>query len=424
MIYEQTKNLYALRRTYTLANTDREVLARLYLPIIGYEALALYNYFDNILPSVGVKRGMIKDIYNDLHMNPTIFLRARSMLEAMRLLKTYYKKADEGKEDEFLFSLASPLEPEKFFKNPAFPAILKKQLNDACRYNELRRTFMIGSDIDSRFTDISVQIWDVFTIDDKFFMEEDEEKEDSYLRRIEDEHENFDVDKFVSIFLNNNPMLTRKDIEADLDFVKLYANLYGVSEERASVVFDRSFLSTSNTFNRKAFLKDIRDLSILSDVPEEFGDVMAVIGDSKSSKKLELFNKISPATLVYHLTDKQPLLPSDFELIEALRDRNDLSIGVINVIIDATITKTGGKLSRAYAEKLARSIVFNNANRNTFEAYSYIYNDNEKFLTKNTKSKRLNSYKKKDQETKSKKINTFDEDDDLDGIVLPDLEVF
>lgn len=422
MIYEQTKNLYALRRTYTLANTDREVLARLYLPIIGYEALALYNYFDNILPSVGVKRGMIKDIYNDLHMNPTIFLRARSMLEAMRLLKTYYKKADEGKEDEFLFSLESPLEPEKFFKNPAFPAILKKQLNDACRYNELRRTFMIGSDIDNRFTDISVQIWDVFTIDDKFFMEEDEEKEDSYLRRIEDEHENFDVDKFVSIFLNNNPMLTRKDIEADLDFVKLYANLYGVSEERAAVVFDRSFLSTSNTFNLKAFLKDIRDLSILNDVPEEFGDVMAVIGDSKSSKKLELFNKISPATLVYHLTDKQPLLPSDFELIEALRDRNDLSIGVINVIIDATITKTGGKLSRAYAEKLARSIVFNNANRNTFEAYSYIYNDNEKFLTKNTKSKKLNSYKKKDQETKSKKINENDED--IDEIDLPNLEVF
>lgn len=423
MIYDLTNNVYTLRRTYTLANTDREVLARLYLPIIGFEALSLYNYFDNILPDVGVKRGMIKDFYNDLHMSSSTFLQARSMLEAVQLLKTYYKKGSGEKEDEYLFSLKTPLEPEEFFKNPALPALLKKEIKDVRRYMELKRAFLIGNDIDSSYSDISVPIWDVFSIDDKFFIEEEGEKDASYLRRLEDEHETFDIDKFVSLFLKSNPMLSRKDIESDLSFVQLYSNLYGVNEERAALSYDRSFLSSTNSFDKKSFLKEIRQLSILNEVPEEFGDVMSVIGDSKSSKKLELFNKISPATLVYYLTDKQPLLPSDYELIESLRDRSDLSIGVINVIIDATITKTGGKLSKVYAEKLARSIVFNNANRNTFEAYSYIYNDNEKYLNKATKSKKLASYKKPQSNSDEKKAPSLFEGDDLDDIVLEKLEV-
>ena len=65
----------------TLTEFDRDVLNRLYLPIIGRDSLNLYNYFYSIL-EVGLKQSsaiLHEELLNNLEIDINKFINSRSI---------------------------------------------------------------------------------------------------------------------------------------------------------------------------------------------------------------------------------------------------------------------------------------------------------------------------------------------------------
>ena len=106
-----------------LNDNDRLVLSMLYQPIIGSTALSLYFTLWSDLN----KTEILSNEYTHHHLMNTMNLKlddvisARRKLEAIGLLKTFYKK---GEVNNYVYELYSPFSPVEFFSNPILSSSL------------------------------------------------------------------------------------------------------------------------------------------------------------------------------------------------------------------------------------------------------------------------------------------------------------
>ena len=115
--------------TYTIVNKsiitedDKKNIISLYQPIVGPIAVSLYFTLLNDLSILDY----ISNDYTHYHLMVTMsssldtIKKARESLEAVGLLKTYYK---EGETDTYVYELYSPLSPKEFLTSPIFNVTL------------------------------------------------------------------------------------------------------------------------------------------------------------------------------------------------------------------------------------------------------------------------------------------------------------
>lgn len=87
----EENDTFLLWRHYTLSNTDRKVLAMLYLPLIGFESFGMYSYFDSLLGEKEYYQGPLNNLKKNLNIDGFHFILAREKLEAIGLLKLIKK---------------------------------------------------------------------------------------------------------------------------------------------------------------------------------------------------------------------------------------------------------------------------------------------------------------------------------------------
>ena len=133
----EENDTFLLWRHYTLSNTDRKVLAMLYLPLIGFESFGMYSYFDSLLGEKEYYQGPLNNLKKNLNIDGFHFILAREKLEAIGLLKTYKKNIND--KDEYVFDLQQPKDPKQFFSD----VLLVGNLEKACGELELRKLKLI-----------------------------------------------------------------------------------------------------------------------------------------------------------------------------------------------------------------------------------------------------------------------------------------
>ena len=101
-------DLYIVVNKTVINEQDRKLITTLYQPIIGYSAVSLYFTFVDDLD----KRNLMSEDLTHHHLMSTMQLKlsdiliARKKLEAVGLLKTYYK---EDHVNHYVYQIYSPM---------------------------------------------------------------------------------------------------------------------------------------------------------------------------------------------------------------------------------------------------------------------------------------------------------------------------
>ena len=148
--------------TYTIVNKtiiteeDKKNIIALYQPIIGPIAVSLYFTLLNDLSILDY----ISNDYTHYHLMVTMscsldtIKKARESLEAVGLLKTYYK---EGEIDTYVYELYSPLSPKEFLSSPIFNVTLYNNIGKK-EYEYIKTQYSLPKVDLKEYEDISKEL--------------------------------------------------------------------------------------------------------------------------------------------------------------------------------------------------------------------------------------------------------------------------
>ena len=154
--------------TYTVINrtilteNDRKILTMLYQPIIGANSV---NLFFTLWMDLDKNEFMsVEENHHHLmtstSLNINEIIAAREKLEAVGLLKTFYKEKEE--ENNYIYELFSPLSPSEFFSHPILNIVLFNSVGKK-EYERIVNYFKVPRIILNDYEDITKSFNDVFT---------------------------------------------------------------------------------------------------------------------------------------------------------------------------------------------------------------------------------------------------------------------
>ena len=138
---------YVVVNKTILTEIDKKNLLNLYEPIIGFGAVSLYLTLWSDLDRLEI---MSRD-FTHHHLMSILkcslegIKQAREALEAVGLMKTYYK---EGDINSYVYELYSPLSASEFFNNPILNIVLYHNVGEE-EYNYLKKVEIFIANIDS-----------------------------------------------------------------------------------------------------------------------------------------------------------------------------------------------------------------------------------------------------------------------------------
>lgn len=357
--------------TYIVVNksiindNDKKILTMLYQPIIGSIPTSLYLSLLSDLDKLEI-------MSNELTHQHLMFImklkledikEARETLEAIGLLKTYYK---EDNITNYVYELYSPLEPNEVFNHPILNIVLynnlgKKEYNKIVEYFKLPKTNMNG------YTDITRKFSDVFESVSKsgFDILNDTVRGTSKLKLDIDNNLDFDFliaafpKKMVNEKIWNNET---KNLINSLSFI------YNIDVNKMQDII-RISLNEKGMIDKQLFRKTCRNYYQF----EEGGKLPSIIyknqpeylrnpiGDtSKRAKMIFTFETVSPYEFLKHKNNNTDPTLRELRILENLLVDLELKPGVVNVLLDYVLKTNDNKLNKNYVETIASQWKRNN----------------------------------------------------------------
>lgn len=337
--------------------SKKKVLTTLYKPIIGVVALTLY---ETLL--CDLNKGDTESIeYNHHHLETNMqvplkeIVKAREKLEALGLLKSYYK---EGSLNSYIYVLFSPVSAYEFFNDPILNDILYSNVGKL-EYDNIVEKFKTSRIYLKDYTDITCSFDSVFSIVNSGEYVENNEIISDNARRLEIKSK---VD--LDIIEESIPSKMKSDRcfnRESKDMIKELAFLYNLDTNRMITLVRNSINEKGNI--DKTLLKDNcrnsykfennNKLPALIHTKQPW-ELKEPEGDnSPIGRMVKSFEEISPYQFL-KLTLKNGE-PSDREkkLIEYLIIDLGLNPGVVNVLLDYVLKVNNNKLQKAFIEEIA-----------------------------------------------------------------------
>jgi len=358
MIVIKGNDFFDIRVKSLIADYDRDTVANLYQPIIGYVAHALYM---SLIGETSFHRKNNVMTHDDLFIKMGIdakrFVDARKMLEAVGLLKSYLDTSDSGR--LFIYELYAPKTPKAFFDNTLLFGMLIKCYGEDKAMNLKRAYSGIGEDIKGE--DISSNFIDVFAPDYNETCFKKAVNTDSNItsRNIAHVAYAFSYEKFFARLKEISSIGQNNLSSKEMKEVERIATLYGVDEENAAnglaSIYDSEKIKGSRIDFEK--LVDVyKDTKQYEFIVRKSNGGSKISSDSDLANKINLLEEKSPKEYLCLLQNNNFVISSDLRLLESLSKNFNLPNPVINVIIDYVLTMNNNVLSKGYAEKVASSI--------------------------------------------------------------------
>lgn len=157
---------YTVINKTILHNSDRKILIMLYQPIIGANAINLYltlwSYLDK--SEIVSLDWTHHHIMSSMQMNLEKIIEAREKLEAIGLLKTYFKEDKVKNINDYVYQIYSPLKVSEFMADPILSTILFSSVGEV-EYKKLIEYFKMPKFSLKSYKDISSSFSDVFIIE-------------------------------------------------------------------------------------------------------------------------------------------------------------------------------------------------------------------------------------------------------------------
>ena len=349
---------YVVINKSVINNEDRKILNMLYQPIIGPLPIMLYFSLWSDLDKLEI----LSDEYThhhlvaNMHLSLNEIVSAREKLEAVGLIKTYYR---EGTINNYVYELYSPLSVSEFLNHPILNIVLynntgKKEYEKIVSYFKIPRINL------SSFKDITVSFSDIFTSVPltSFEVINDDVRKINKLKL--DINTNFDFNFLASSFPKNidqNKVLTKENRELILNL----SFIYDIDAMKMQNII-KSCFNERGTINKEELRKACRNYyqfdhggilpSVISNVQPEY--LRKPIGDnSKRAKMIYTFETITPYELLCSKNNGAEPTKRDLKLVEDLIIDYSLKAGVVNVLIDYVLKTNENKLNRSLIETIA-----------------------------------------------------------------------
>lgn len=340
-----------------LTNYDREVLTMLYQPIIGIDATSFYttlwSYLDKEL--VASKEWTHHHLMLSMRTKLSVIEDAKEKLEAIGLLKTYYKKGDIN---NYVYELYSPMSAYEYFNNP----ILNSALLNNCgkeEYDRLVNYFKLPKFNFKEYVDITATFNDVF----------EPQAYTSYEKLVDDIKKNNKRDLVIDYkidfknILSNIPenLLSATTLNKELKtLITNLAYIYDLKDDDLTNIIRNSLLNNridkeTLKVNARNYYRFNNDGKLPSLIFKNQPDFLKkdVTSSSKKAQLIHMFETYSPYNFLSLKNGNVKPNKNDLLLLEELMIDLELTPGVTNVLIDYVLRINNNKLTKAYVIAIA-----------------------------------------------------------------------
>ncbi len=343
---------YVVINKTILTEIDKKNLINLYEPIIGFGAVSLYLSLWSDLDRLEL---MSKD-FNHHHLMSVLksdlntIKNAREALEAVGLMKTYYK---EGDINSYVYELYSPLSAQEFFNNPILNIVLYNNVGEI-EYNDLKKMYKkVNIDL-KEYQEITKTLNETFEATNVPLVEA-RERETLALNIKSD----IDFDLIISSIpkgLLNERAINKKTRELIVNL----AFIYNLDTLKVTELI-RASMNENGMIDKEELRKNARKYyqfnngtlpTLIFRAQPEY--LKTPIGDmSKRGRIIQVFENTTPYDFLKSKYKGSTPTPRDLKLLEYLVIDLELQPAVVNVLIDYILKKDNNKLSLKYVETIA-----------------------------------------------------------------------
>lgn len=351
--------------TYTVINktilteNDRKILTMLYQPIIGSDAI---NLFFTLWMDLDKNEFMSMEenhhhLMTSMSMPLDKIVSAREKLEAIGLLKTFYKEKEDS--NNYVYELFSPISSGEFFSHPILNIVLYNSVGKS-EYQRIVNYFKVPKININDYEDITKEFTEVFSSTPSTTFENNIQNIKSFNSLGISLSNKIDFDYLIS----SMPKETISDKTFTKDIRKLINDIswiYNLSiDEIKNIIL--SSLNSKNMIDKTILRKNARNYyqyqnngklpSLIYQNQPEY--LRSPIGkDSKRAKMIYTFETISPYNFLKSKNNGAKPTDRDVKLIENLRIDLELEPAVINVLLDYALMVNNNKLNKNFIETIA-----------------------------------------------------------------------
>lgn len=351
--------------TYTVINktilteNDRKILTMLYQPIIGSDSI---NLFFTLWMDLDKNEFMsIEENHHHLMTSMSMpldkIVTAREKLEAIGLLKTFYKEKEDS--NNYVYELFSPISASEFFSHPILNIVLYNAVGKS-EYQRITNYFKIPRININDYEDITKEFSDIFTSTPSTTFENNIQnvKSNNSLGISLDNKVDFDY------LISSMPKETINEKTFTKEIRKLINDLswiYNLEiDELKNIIL--SSLNSKNMIDKTTLRKNARNYyqyqnngrlpSLIFQNQPEY--LRSPIGkDSKRAKLIYTFETTSPYNFLKSKNNGAKPTDRDLKLIENLSLDLELKPAVINVLLDYALMVNNNKLNKNFIEAIA-----------------------------------------------------------------------
>ena len=384
-------DIYSIINETYLNDTDRSVITILYQPLIGSHAISLYYSLWSDLNQGNIMSDelSLKHLSQNTQLSYKELDEARTLLEAVGLLKTYIKKSDYN---NYVFSLLSPLSPKEFFDNVLLNSKLYFDLGEQ-NYQKAKAIFALPKINLQKYKEITSSFDDIFKIihhyeNNNFLLKDKKIKTPSLKNEFD-------------FTLIEEALPTKKILnDENRELIKNLSYVYNISPlELKTIVIDSINLGKLNEAELRKTCKNHYKFKSNNKNPEIIRKQMKqdteLNENSKRAQMIHIFEHTTPYEFLKAKYKGAVPTERDLNLIEELIIDQKLDPSVVNVLIDFALKVNNNKLTKKYVEAIASQWKISNIS-NAKEAME--------FAEKNYKKKKTTSPRK----TVSKTPEWFD----------------
>lgn len=349
--------------TYTVVNKtvikdlDRKLITMLYQPIIGYSATSLYFTLVDDLD----KRELMSEDLTHHHLMSTMQLKlddiviARKKLEAVGLLKTYYKK---DHVNHYVYLLYSPMSASDFLNHPVLNIVLYNNLGKK-EYDRIVEFFKVPKISTKDYEDVTSSFSDVFkSVSGNVLIENENIRKESTNRL--NLSSKIDFNLLISS-IPTNMISSRCFNDETKDLINSLAFTYDIDDINMqglvrNSINERGLIDkTELRKNCRNFYQFENDGKLPTFVYSKQPDYLKTpVGDnSKWAKMVYTFESVHPYDFLRSKYKTGEPSLRDLKLIESLLVDQKMTPGVVNVLIAYVLKINNQKLSKNYIDTIA-----------------------------------------------------------------------
>ncbi|MBB6448208.1 replication initiation and membrane attachment protein [Geomicrobium halophilum] len=367
---------FCVRMTHYSADTDKKVLMQLYQPLIGAQAINLYQtfYYRLARDTYQCEGSTHHELMMTTGEELTNILEARRKLEGIGLLKTYVAKRNENEDRQFTYELLPPMSPQQFFEDDVLSVFLYNRIGKQ-KYRQIRKQFLIPK-MSGEWGEVTASFNEVFTSLHPSELiptsEQMEERANGQMvtraggSGVSVEEGDFDFELLyysLPSFFNRDQILSEQVKEA----IRRLAFVYRVDPASMSQLLQQALVGDEEVdikqlrkkvqeWYRMSFGQTPPALGLRSDQPNPPNKEKETVPEGpidKEESAIQYYETIPPLNLLESFSDGAVVSLSDARLAESLLFDHQLPPGVANVLIDYMMRVNDRKLDAALVHKIA-----------------------------------------------------------------------